>query len=82
MKPLSQLRAKIMTRGKFKRGALSRAAEHLELTRTTVRNWFIAPKGSVKWVPGKATLARIEEIVASGKVTFEPRKPGPKGPRR
>ncbi len=82
MKPLSQLRAKIMTRGKFKRGALSRAAEHLGLTRTTVRNWFVAPSHGVKWTPGKATLARIEEIVSCGKVTFDAKKPGPKGPRK
>jgi len=81
MTPLSQLRAKIIHRGKFRRGALSRASEHFGVSRETVRNWFFVTAHGIKWKPGKVTLARIEDALRN-EASFEARKSGPKGSRR
>lgn len=78
MTTLAKLRAKLLTRnGTFRRGALSRASEHLGVSRTTIRNWFFTPAIGEKWTPGKATLAKIDDVLRADK-SFEPKKCGPK----
>jgi len=55
-------------RGRAKRGAISRVAEHLQCNYATVQKWL---RG--EWEPGESTKLQIREMIRAG-IALEAKK--------
>ena len=76
-----QKRATDKATGKLKWGAVSRIAERLDVSETTVRNWFRGEDDNgVAFSPGKATCERIALALGDQTDWMRSKKMGPRGP--
>ena len=72
-KLLAKLHRKMSVRGTIRCGAVSRAAEYMGLSASTVHGWFFRNR-----TPSKHILPLISELVSRADVDFGPKKRGPK----
>lgn len=73
MNPVRVLKNRIvLPSGKIREGAVSRVSEYLQVSYQTVLNWLDGT-----WKPGKATLAKMEDMLKN-EVYLGPKKRGPK----
>jgi len=79
MNPVQELRKRVLARGgkKFVKGALSRLAEHLQCSRSTVRMYFIGDSEGNKWTVSKKHSEILQRVITE-EIPLEAIKPGPK----
>ncbi len=77
MNVVSELRKRYVVNGKIKPGATSRLAEHLECSRSTVKNCIVGDENGILWQFSKARLETLQRII-SLKIPLCSKKPGPK----
>lgn len=70
---VKQLKARMIDReGNYKRGAMSRVSEYLDVNRGTIRRWFAG-----EWTPGSQVLARIVTLLKDRDFDMGAHRTGP-----